>query len=48
MRLGMVTYVARVIEYYIPDGFRTKHEKWTPLDQRGKVIPFSVLEKKSA
>lgn len=40
--------MAKVIEYYIPTGFVKKSGKWIPLAERGKVIQFSVLEKKSA
>ena len=47
MRLGMVTNVAKVIEYYIPERFR-ESDKWIPSSERGKVIPFPVPEKKSA
>ena len=49
VRLGMVIGImAKVIEYYIPARFRKKRKKWIPLDQRGKIIPFPVPEKKSA
>jgi hypothetical protein len=43
----MVTAMAKVIEYYIPERFR-KTVRWVPPAQRGKVIDFPVLEKKSA
>jgi hypothetical protein len=46
VRVGVVT-VAKVIEFYIPDRFRTS-EKWIPPEQRGKVIEFPAPEKKSA
>jgi hypothetical protein len=39
--------VANVIEFYIPNTFR-KRVKWTPPAQRGKVIEFYPLAKKSA
>ena len=42
-----VTAMAKVIEYYIPERFR-KTTRWVPRDQRGKIIEFPVLEKKSA
>ena len=47
MRVGMVTGMAEVIEFYIPEKFR-KTAKWIPPRQRGKVIKFPVPEKKSA
>ncbi|HEY4052887.1 MAG TPA: hypothetical protein VGL74_04050 [Terriglobales bacterium] len=47
MRMGMVTDVAKIIEYYIPESFRKKGG-WIPLDQRGKVIEFPAPQKKSA
>ena len=47
MRLGMVTVVAIVIEFYVPENFRKK-AGWTPPVERGKVIPFPEPQKKSA
>jgi hypothetical protein len=44
----MVTAMATVIEFYVPEKFRKQSEKWTPLDYRGKIIPFPAPEKKSA
>jgi hypothetical protein len=44
VRMGMVTDMAKVIEYYIPAGFRTK-TKWIPSEQRGKILQFPVPEK---
>jgi hypothetical protein len=46
--MGMVITVAKVIEYYIPERYRRKSERWVPPDQRGKIIRFPVPEKKSA
>jgi hypothetical protein len=39
--------MARVIEFYVPDNFR-RSGKWIPPKQRGKVIQFPELQKKSA
>ena len=39
--------MAKVIEFYVPDKFR-QHSKWIPPKQRGKVIQFPALQKKSA
>jgi hypothetical protein len=39
--------VAKVIEFYIPTKF-SKRVKWTPPQQRGKVIEFCLPTKKSA
>ncbi len=48
LRLGMVTAMAIVIEYYVPEKFRKQSGKWIPPAQRGKIIPFSAPQKKSA
>ena len=47
MRLGVVTAVAKVIEYYVPRTFRRKagSNVW---NRRGEVIRFPTREKKSA
>jgi len=47
VRLGMVTGMAKIIEFYVPAGFRKK-VRWIPADQRGKVLPFPAHEQKSA
>ena len=39
VRLGMVTAMAKIIEYYRPERFR-KTTRWIPPDQRGKIIVF--------
>jgi hypothetical protein len=48
MRLGMVTAMAKVIEFYIPKIFRRKKGRWIPPNHRGKIIPFPLMNKKSA
>jgi hypothetical protein len=48
MRLGMVTAMAKVIEFCVPEKFRKQSGKWIPPEQRGKIIPFRAPEKKSA
>jgi hypothetical protein len=40
-------FVAKVIEFYIPNNFREKTKR-TPVEQRGQVIEFDSLKKKSA
>ena len=40
--------MAKIIEFYIPTSFRKKATKWIPPEQCGKVIPFDLLQKKSA
>jgi len=40
--------MAKVIEYYVPEKFRKQSGKWIPPEQRGKIISFPLLEKKSA
>ena len=39
--------MAKVIEFYVPGKFR-RSGKWIPPRQRGKVIQFPALQKKSA
>ena len=34
VRLGMVTVMAKVIEYYVPEKFRKQSGKWIPPKQR--------------
>ena len=40
--------MAKIIEFYVPSRFRKKVSKWIPLEERGKVIPFDLPQKKSA
>ena len=47
LRKKRETTVAKVIEFYIPNKFR-KIVKWTPSEQRGKVIEIAIPIKKSA
>jgi hypothetical protein len=44
----MVTAMAKMIEYYVPEKFRKQSGKWIPPVERGKIIPFTAPEKKSA
>jgi formate hydrogenlyase transcriptional activator len=46
VRLQIVTAMARVIEYYVPEKFRKQSGKWIPPEQRGKIIPFPAPERK--
>jgi hypothetical protein len=39
--------MAKVIEFYIPKAFR-KPSKWIPEVQRGRILEFCPLTKKSA
>ena len=48
VRLGVVTAMAKVIEYYVPKKFRKPSGKWSPPEECGKIIPFPTPEKKSA
>jgi hypothetical protein len=48
VRLGLVTAMVIVIEFYVPEKFRKQCGKWIPPEQRGKIMPFPALEKKSA
>ena len=40
-------FVAKVIEFYIPNNFRKKTKR-SAVEQRGQVIEFDSLKKKSA
>ncbi len=40
--------MAKIIEFYVPISFRKKAAKWIAPEQRGKVIAFDSLQKKSA
>jgi hypothetical protein len=44
----MVTLMAKLIEFYIPEKFRRRSGKPISSEQMGKIIPFSALQKKSA
>jgi len=39
--------MAKIIEFYVPDRFR-KSGKWIVAEERGKLIPFQLQEKKPA
>jgi hypothetical protein len=39
--------MAKVIEFYVPARFR-KPVKWVPQEERGRILEFHVLQKKSA
>ena len=39
--------MAKVIEFYVPARFR-KVLKWVPQQQRGRVLEFSVAQKRTA
>jgi len=40
--------MAKIIEFYVPSSFRKKTTKWIAPEQRGKVIPFDLPQRKSA
>jgi hypothetical protein len=40
--------MAKIIEFFVPSNFRKKATKWTPPEENGKVIPFTLPQKKSA
>jgi hypothetical protein len=46
--MGVVTVMAIVITYYIPERFRKKSANCVPPVQYGKVLEFRVPEKKPA
>ena len=41
-------FMAKIIEFIVPSSFRKKPSKWLPPEEYGKVIPFSLPQKKSA
>lgn len=38
--------MAKIIEFYVPSNFR-KNLKWTPVQERGRLIEFSLVTKRS-
>jgi hypothetical protein len=44
----MVTAMATVIEFYVPEKFREQSGTWIPPEQRGTIIRFPARETKSA
>jgi hypothetical protein len=44
----MVTAMATVIEFYVPEKFRKQNGNWIPPEQCGTIIRFPAPEKKSA
>jgi len=39
--------MAKVIEFYVPARFR-KPVKWVPENERGRILEFPVIQKKTA
>jgi hypothetical protein len=39
--------MAKVIKFFVPSNFKARAKKWSPPEENGKVIPFS-LPRKSA
>jgi hypothetical protein len=40
--------MAKIIAFYVPNNFKNKATKWIPPEQYGKLISFSLPQKKSA
>jgi hypothetical protein len=40
--------MATIIEFFVPSSFRKKPAKWKRPEEYGKVIQFSLPQKKSA
>jgi hypothetical protein len=40
--------MAKIIEFYVPNGFKKKAAEWIPPKPAGKVIPFGLPQKKTA
>jgi len=40
--------MAKIIEFYIPVSFKKKATKWVPKGECGKVLAFTVPQKKTA
>ena len=47
VRLGVVTAMAIVIEYYVPEKFPKRSNKWIPPEQRGGSFPFKCRKRNS-
>ena len=48
VRLGVVTAMKNVIEYYISEKLPQQSGRWIAPEQRGKIIPFPTPQRKSA
>jgi hypothetical protein len=44
----MVSAMAIVIEYYLPEKFPTRGTRWIPPERRGRIIPFQAPERNQA
>jgi hypothetical protein len=40
--------MAKIIEFYVPTSFQKKPTEWISPEQRGRVIPFALRQKKTA
>jgi hypothetical protein len=40
--------MAKIIEFYIPESFRKTPTKWVPKEECGKVLPFTLPQRKTA
>jgi hypothetical protein len=40
--------MAKVIEFFVPNRFRKRATKWIPIEEYGKIIPFSLPREKPA
>jgi hypothetical protein len=40
--------MAKIIEFFVPGSFRKNATKWIPPKEYGKLIQFSLPQKKSA
>lgn len=47
VRVGVVTTLAVVIEYYVPQRFRKQSKKWISRALSRRIIPFPAVEKNS-
>jgi hypothetical protein len=45
---GFGGYMAKIIEFYIPQSFRKVSRWWLPSVDRGKVLAFPLTVEKSA
>jgi hypothetical protein len=48
VRLGVVTAMKSMFEYYISEQFRKQSERWIAPERSGKIMVFPTPQKKSA
>jgi hypothetical protein len=39
---GKEAFMAKLIRFYVPANFQPSRKRWTPPEQRGKIIEFRI------